>query len=97
MTNCKWLSDEFDAICCNSDCPAEADLCPALNYPEICKFAEAERKTFTPPSMQITETNIAYYDKVETHENCTVQILTNRQTGEVSVGWWENTNQVKGE
>lgn len=49
-----------------------------------------EKKPFATPSMQITETNIAYYDKVETHENCTVQILTNTQTGEVSVGWWEN-------
>lgn len=37
---CKWLSDEFSAICVNSDCPACADGCPTLNYPEICKYAE---------------------------------------------------------
>lgn len=30
------------------------------------------------------------YDKEEIHENCTVQVLTNSQTGEVSVGWWPN-------
>lgn len=30
------------------------------------------------------------YDIVEVHENCTVQILKNSVTGEVSVGWWEN-------
>lgn len=30
------------------------------------------------------------YDQIEEHENCTVQILTNSVTGDVSVGWWEN-------
>lgn len=35
-----------------------------------------------------TETNI--YDQEEIHENCTVQLLRNSITGEVSVGWWDN-------
>lgn len=30
------------------------------------------------------------YDTEEIHENCTVQILRNSQTGAVSFGWWEN-------
>ena len=30
------------------------------------------------------------YDEEERHENCTVQILRNSQTGAVSFGWWEN-------
>ena len=30
------------------------------------------------------------YDTEEIHENCTVQILKNSITGEISVGWWEN-------
>lgn len=30
-----------------------------------------------------------FYDKEETFENCTVQVLTNTVTGEVSVGWWK--------
>lgn len=34
------------------------------------------------------ETNI--YDEEEIHENCTVQIWRNSQTGEESIGWWEN-------
>ena len=34
------------------------------------------------------ETNI--FDIEEIHPNCTVQILRNSVTGEVSVGWWEN-------
>lgn len=36
------------------------------------------------------ETNL--FDQEELHENCTVQVLTNSVTGEVSVGWWENSN-----
>lgn len=34
------------------------------------------------------KTNI--FDKEEIFPNCTVQILTNTVTGEVSIGWWEN-------
>ena len=37
------------------------------------------------------ETNI--FTEVEEHENCTVQILKNNVTGEVSVGWWENEKE----
>jgi hypothetical protein len=33
---------------------------------------------------------IAFFDGEEIIENCTVQILTNSETGEVSVGWWRN-------
>lgn len=33
------------------------------------------------------DTNI--YDQEEIHHNCTVQILTNSVTGDVSVGWWK--------
>lgn len=42
------------------------------------------------------QTNI--FDKEEIFPNCTVQILTNTITGEISIGWWENTvNQKKDE
>lgn len=36
------------------------------------------------------ETNM--FDEEELHTDCTVQVLTNSVTGEVSVGWWENNN-----
>jgi len=45
----------------------------------------------TIPTVEIPphiETNL--YDKIETHENCTVEILHNTSTGEYSVGWWDN-------
>lgn len=38
--------------------------------------------------IQPIQTNM--YDQEETHTNCTVQVLTNSVTGEVSIGWWEN-------
>lgn len=37
------------------------------------------------------ETNL--FDEEEIHENCTVQILRNSITGEVSIGWWENDKE----
>lgn len=40
-------------------------------------------------SMQV-ESLVSFFDKVEEYPNCTVQILTNTKTGEVSVGWWKN-------
>lgn len=33
------------------------------------------------------------FDEVETYENCTVQILKNSVTGEISVGWWKNQEE----
>lgn len=40
------------------------------------------------PDERFVETNI--FDIEEIHENCTVQVLKNSITGDVSVGWWEN-------
>ena len=33
---------------------------------------------------------VGFYDEVEEYENCTVQILSNSVTGDISVGWWKN-------
>lgn len=41
--------------------------------------------------MEPTIDSIGVYDKEEIIENCTVQILTNTVTGEVSVGWWRGS------
>ena len=32
----------------------------------------------------------SFYDQEELHRNCTVQILSNSKTGEMSIGWWNN-------
>ncbi len=41
-------------------------------------------------SEKICINETAIFDKEEIIENCTVQILTNTVTGEVSIGWWRN-------
>lgn len=43
--------------------------------------------------MSVAQVEPFYYDKVETYPNCTVQVLTNTRTGDVSVGWWENKEE----
>ena len=43
------------------------------------------------PELVKVETNL--FDKEEIYQNCTVQILTNTVTGEVSVGWWKNDRE----
>lgn len=35
--------------------------------------------------------DINIFDQCEEFENCTVQVLTNTVTGEVSVGWWQDS------
>lgn len=37
---CKWLSDDFTAVCVNADCPVCADVCAALTRPEVCRYYE---------------------------------------------------------
>ena len=41
----------------------------------------------------LTDTNFdaTIYDKEETITHCTVQILTNTYTGDISVGWWKES------
>ena len=42
MNGCKYLSDSFDEVCCNPDCPACADFCPTVHYPGLCRYEETE-------------------------------------------------------
>lgn len=42
------------------------------------------------PAVHI-ETN--FFDQEELFTNCTVQVLTNTVTGEVSIGWWPNEEE----
>ena len=44
--------------------------------------------TASPTKDETVEVNL--YEEVELHTNCTVQVLRNVLTGELSVGWWEN-------
>lgn len=37
-----------------------------------------------------SDSTIPIYDECEVHTNCTVEILRNSKTGEISIGWWPN-------
>ena len=39
---------------------------------------------------EILAVETSIFDQEEIYPNCTVQVLTNSVTGEVSVGWWRN-------
>lgn len=36
------------------------------------------------------------FDRVDTYYGCTVQILTNTLTGQVSIGWWQDEYDEEG-
>lgn len=61
-------------ICCGEQIPEYRRICQTCEW----KFGNIER------------IEVSVYDKEEIFENCTVQVLTNTKTGEVSVGWWKN-------
>lgn len=50
----------------------------------VAQLPEIDPKDLIPTVT--TEINI--YDKEEIHHNCTVQVWTNTETGQTSIGWW---------
>ena len=42
------------------------------------------------PKKRKLSVELCYFDREEIYKNCTVQVLTNSATGDVSVGWWRN-------
>ena len=51
-------------------------------------MGESSPKSEDSPVITHIETNI--FDIEEIYPNCTVQVLRNSVTSEVSVGWWKN-------
>lgn len=47
-------------------------------------------------AMKKPEVSISFYDKVTRYSNCTVEVLENTATGEISVGWYrsEETEEI---
>lgn len=50
-------------------------------------------KNINPEQVRV-ECNI--YDQEHIYRDCTVQILENTKTGEISVGWWQNHRKSEG-
>ena len=60
----------------------------ALVLYAIIALIRSERKKRKPKT--VITSDVEFYDEIETVENCTVEILRNSKTGEVSVGWYRN-------
>lgn len=76
---------KFGIACRNADCEVQP-LTPWYAEKDECVNAWNKRTTIS----------VNIYDKEETYPNCTVQVLTNTATGEVSVGWWKNGGKEDG-
>ena len=42
---CKWLSDDFNEICVNADCPYCTEFCPITEHPRCCVHFEEREET----------------------------------------------------
>lgn len=65
------------------------DYCRLLQkriYDTDCRMDDCLLKECEQHKPQVS---VNIYDQEEIHHNCTVQVLTNSVTGEVSVGWWK--------
>lgn len=58
---CRWLSDDFNEVCVNGDCPYCAEWCPVTEHPEVCRFVEvrettssSKRENNAQPEVQLT-------------------------------------------
>ena len=66
---------------------AMAEELTANNYRLSEKIDELREKLAELSDGEYVDLAFSVYDRRETIENCTVEILTNSKTGEVSVGW----------
>lgn len=66
-------------------CPFTGDKASETARADSCPLSE--------PASDVKVDSIAIFDHEEIHENCTVQILSNSVTGEVSVGWWHGSKE----
>lgn len=49
------------------------------------------------PNDKLINVETVLYDKEEIFTNCSVQVLTNTVTGETSIGWWKNNDDLESE
>ena len=80
--------ENTDGVCdmFNEDGFSPNDYCSRWEAWE--EFADKMRRYVG--NKRTEEIDIPSFDKETRIENCTVQILENTETGEVSVGWWRN-------
>ena len=55
-------------------------------------FWNRKKKDRKPKEGEVLSVVTNIFDEEEIYENCTVQILRNSVTGEMSIGWWPNSD-----
>ena len=96
-TNLRW-DEALEKLACYEDAEEEGRLIVLPKPPREIDLKRAAELILADEAGLIeirradgqarVETNM--YDQEEVHPNCTVQVLRNSVTGEVSVGWWDN-------
>jgi len=78
--------DDYDAC---EDCPIRKII------DRLCEYEDSD---LTPKEILLLKERVrtpkvatSVFDKQTILKDCTVQILENSVTGEVSIGWWKNT------
>lgn len=83
--DCKYY-DEIRGLC---ECSVSEEHLDEDDYCDYGVRLDSMQATSEKTS-EVMDVHFGVYDKEETYENCTVQVLTNTVTGDVSVGWWQN-------
>ena len=83
MRICKSMIEVADAVVLLPDADKSSGASHEKEYAEIL-----EKKI-----INMTECEIGLFNKVTRHYNCTVEVLENTFTGDISVGWWENEEE----
>lgn len=37
---CRWLSDDYDEVCVNVECPVCGEFCPVVDFPGVCRYED---------------------------------------------------------
>ena len=75
--------------CCHITCPVCGTSVWADTRIPFCMNSDSKESNERMEENRL-DVSMAIFDEEEIHENCTVQVLRNSVTGEISVGWWEN-------
>lgn len=74
--------------------------CEVCRWPFQCESEDElneEHCSSCPVAAAMGMTVTGVYDQEEVHLNCTVVIWSNSETGEQSIGWWENGSPPDGQ
>lgn len=78
------LLEDAKSILKGKSLDTEADYEYVCGLLDGAAFEEENGTSYTVSSI------LSFYDTEEIYPDCTVQVLSNSKTGDMSVGWWRN-------